>query len=108
MKKLLCVLVVVLLFPFQVQTAPFLVSSPLADPTQADTCAVQEGTVVTRTPLVSGACHADLSAEAAGTHSLTVWFESSVWGTASATVPFSFSRPTAGGTGPTGLGISVK
>lgn len=85
--------------------APFLVSGPTTD-TSVDICAWQEGTVVTRTPLVASACHADLAAVTAGAHSITVWFESSVWGTQSAVVPFSFSKPSNGAVGPTGIGIS--
>ena len=94
-------LLLLLLFPLTVSAAPFLTSDPT---TNADTCVYQEGSVVTRTPLVSNACHADLGAVTPGTHTLTVWFENSLWGTASATVPFTFSRPVAG-TGPTNLGI---
>lgn len=99
-------LLLLLLLPMSVNAAPFLTSDPVTAGT-ADTCVYQEGTVVTRTPLVNNACHADLSAVTVGTHALTVWFENGPWG-ASATVPFSFSRPTAGGTGPANLGISKQ
>ena len=85
--------------------APFLVSNPTPD-VATDTCAWQDGTVITRSPTVAGACHADLSTVTPGAHSITVWFESSVWGTQSAAVPFSFSKPSSGGVGPTGVGIN--
>lgn len=101
MKRLLCLL---LFCAAGAQAAPFLVSDPSTDPA-VDTCALQEGTVLTRLPTVAGACHADLTAATPGAHSITVWFESSVWGTQSAAVPFTFSRPIAGATGPGGLGI---
>lgn len=100
-------LLALLLLPLSAFAAPFLASSPTTD-TAADTCAWQEGTVISRSALVAGACHADLTGVTPGAHSITVWFESSAWGTQSAAVPFTFSRPTAGGTGPTGLGISKQ
>jgi hypothetical protein len=91
----------------QTWSAPFLVTDPSTDAT-ADTCAWQEGTVVTRTPLVAAACHSDLAAVTTGAHSITVWFESSVWGTQSAAVPFAFTRPVGGGVGPGHPGISKQ
>ena len=84
--------------------APFLVCNPSTD-ADVDIVAWQEGTVITRSPTVAGACHADLVAITPGTHSITVWFESTLWGTQSAAVPFSFSKPSSGGVGPTGIGI---
>ena len=90
MKKLL----LLLLFASTAQAAPFLVSDPIAAG-QADTCVYQEGAVVTRTPMVANACHADLTAMTVGTHNLTVWFELSTatpW-VAGPSVPFTFVRP---------------
>jgi hypothetical protein len=101
MKKLL----LILLLPISVSAAPFLICNPVPVGS-ADTFAYQEGTVIVRTPLVNNACHADLSGVSVGSHTYTVWLENSVWGTASATVPFTYSRPAAGGTGPSGMGIS--
>jgi hypothetical protein len=89
------------------RAAPFLVSDPSTDAT-IDVCAYQEGTIVTRTPTVAGACHADLAAVSQGAHSITVWFESSLWGTASASVPFSYKKPAGNGTGPGNLGVSKQ
>lgn len=104
MKKLL---VLLLFFATTAQAKPFLICSP--DPTgNADTFAYQEGTVITRTPLLANACHADLAAATPGAHTFTIWFENSVWGTASAKAPFTYSRPIDGGTGPTNPGISAN
>lgn len=70
----------------------------------ADKCVYQEGTAVAvETPLVLGGCKIDLAGFIAGGHSLQVWFRSSLWGVDSAKVPFQFSKPSAGGIGPTNL-----
>ena len=85
-------LLLLLLISGGAQAAPFLVCDADQSKT-ADVLACQEGTVITRTPLVNSACRADLSAVTAGAHSLSCWFESSLWGTQSAAVPFQFARP---------------
>lgn len=103
MKKLL----VLLLFSCSANAAPFLTTDP-GPVGAADTCVYQESTVITRTPLVNNACHANLVAVTPGAHTFSVWFENSLWGTQSAAVPFTFSRPIAGGTGPANVGISAN
>lgn len=99
----------ILLSPCIAQAAPFLVSGPESSGL-ADTCAYQEGAVVTRTPLVAGACHADWAAIVSipGTHTVTVWFESSLNGAKSVATPFSFTPYQAGGAGPGSVGISKQ
>lgn len=84
--------------------APFLVCDPTADVTMT-TFAYQEGTVVTKSPLVAKACHADFAAVTVGSHSYTVWFEDA-FGSKSAVTPFTFTRSTGGGPGPAGLQLS--
>lgn len=90
--------------------APFLVSD--SDPTGgADRCVYQEGTAAAvESPLAAippstliGSCKIDLAGFSAGSHSLQVWFRSSLWSVESAKVPFVFARPAAGFAGPTGL-----
>jgi hypothetical protein len=89
------------------KAAPFLISNP--DPAGiATVCAYQDGTVITRTPTVAFACHADLTATTVGTHTLTVWFEAPAWGQVSVSTPFTFGRPSSTGAGPTGIGISAN
>ena len=89
MKKFLLMLA----FASPVYSAPFLVSDP--DPTQtADQCVYQEGAAAAVvTPTVGFACHADLSGVTTGAHTFSVTFKSSLWGTQSAAVPFTFARP---------------
>ena len=99
------ILSLLLLVSVNVIAAPFLVSD--ADSTKAaDKCVYQEGAAaVVETPLVSAACKIDLAAFSSGTHNLQVWFRSSLWGVDSAKVPFAFTRPAAGATGPSTLQI---
>lgn len=89
--------------------APFLICNPDASGT-FDLVVYQEGSVVTKDALVSGACHADLAAPFAipGKHSFTVWFESSLNGAKSVSVPFSFTPAANGAPGPAGTGVSAK
>lgn len=88
---------------------PFLTCNPDTTGT-FDLVVYQEGSVVTKDPLVAGACHADVAASFAipGKHNLTVWFESSLNGAKSVSVPFSFTPAVNGGSGPAGLGVSAK
>lgn len=88
-------IVLLLIFVGQAYAAPFLISDPIA-PGLADLCVWQEGTVVTKTPMVANACHADMTAVTVGTHNLTIWFELSTapppWGVGPSS-PFTFARP---------------
>ena len=108
MHKLL--LIVALSFALPALPAPFLVSEPAT--TDVTHCVYQEGTaapvltpVFQAAPSSKGQCRADLAGMAAGNHSLQVWFRNDTWGVDSAKVPFAFSRPAAGGTGPAGVAI---
>ena len=98
----------ILMIPSLAWASPFLVSDP--DVTgAADKCVYQEGSSEpVATPLVQGACKIDLAQVSAGQHDLQVWFSSSLWGVDSAKVPFSYSRPAAGASGPSGLRISPQ
>ena len=102
MRKLLLILV---LFPLSSIAAPFLVSDPAPEGAAvADKCVYQDGTAAAvETPTVAAACRIDLAGFTAGTHNLQVWFRSTLWGVDTAKVPFSLSKPAAGGTGPGGL-----
>lgn len=88
---------------------PFLICNPDASGT-FDLVAYQEGSVVTKDPLVGSACHADLAVPFAipGKHTFTVWFESSLNGAKSVSVPFSFTPAANGAPGPVGTGVSAK
>lgn len=85
-----------------------------ADPTgAADKCVYQEGSqpavetpVQIVPPALTGSCNITLDSFSAGAHNLQVWFRSSVWGVDSTKVPFGFTKPAAGGPGPTGLKIT--
>lgn len=89
-----------------------MVSDP--DPTgAADKCVYQEGTnppvetpVTVVPPALTGACDVVLDGFTTGQHNLQVWFKSTVWGVASAKVPFAFAKPGAGGPGPAGLKLA--
>lgn len=95
-----------LCIPMIASAAPFLVSDPAPAGSTATHCVYQDGTAAAVvTPLVSRACRADLAGMSVGSHSLQVWFRDDVWGTESAKIPFVFTRPAAGGTGPAGVGI---
>jgi hypothetical protein len=92
------------------QAAPFLVSDP--DPTgAADLCTYKDGSAAAvDTPVVKNAaglpfCHIDLGPAAAGMHTVTVAFKSTLWGVSSATTPFSFTKPSAL-TAPANMSIS--
>lgn len=108
MKKVL--FAVAMLFSSLSYSAPFLTSAPaLEDVTH---CVYQEGTAapvvtpaVQAAPSQKGQCRVDLAGVSAGAHTLMVWFRNDVWGVDSAKVPFDFTRPVAGGTGPAGLVI---
>jgi len=84
-----------------------------ADPTgAADKCVYQDGTsapvetaVSVVAPALTGRCNVNLDGMTAGVHNLQVWFKSTVWGVESAKVPFGFTKPAAGGTGPQNLRI---
>lgn len=113
MKKLLAILAVLL--PSMTGTgvgfaAPFIVSDP--DATGAsDKCAYQEGAgPVVESPVAAippsvliGSCKIDTVAFAPGSHSLQVWFVSTLWGVTSVKAPFVLQKPSAGGTGPSNL-----
>lgn len=89
--------------------APFLICDP--DPSGTfDLVAYQEGSVITKSPLIASACHADLAAAFAipGKHNLTVWFESSLNGAKSVSAPFSFTPAVNGASGPGNPGVSAK
>ena len=103
------ILALLLFVATPVFSAPFIVSDP--DPIgTADRCVYQEGTAAAvETPLfvvppqLTGACKIDTVSFAAGTHNLLVWFKSTLWGVESAKVPFAFTKPAAGTTGPRNL-----
>lgn len=106
MKRLL----LLTLLPFNAMAAPFLVSDPAPTGQSIDQCIYQDGTAASvTTPLAtytgySGpGCKIDLGTFAAGTHNLQVWFASSLWGTASAKIPFALNVPATGGAGPANL-----
>lgn len=100
------IILAVLLLPLNVFAAPFLISDPVPANSVVTHCVYQEGTATpVVTPLVDLACKADLSGVTVGLHNLQVWFRNDVWGTDSAKVPFVFTRPAAGGTGPAGVGL---
>lgn len=90
-------------------SAPFIVSDP--DPSgAADKCVYQVGAataVETPTaivpPQLTGGCKIDAAPFAAGTTNMQVWFKSTLWGVETAKVPFAFTKPAAGSTGPQNL-----
>jgi len=106
-------LVVGLLMAVSAWANPFLVSDP--DPTgAADKCVWQEGTgTPVETPVAAippstivGSCKIDLASFTPGAHTLQVSFKSTLWGVSSVTVPFTFTKPAASGTGPVNLRVS--
>lgn len=94
------------LLPSVVHAAPFLRCDAVTD-LSIDAFVYQEGSSpAVSTPLVNGACKADMAGVSVGAHTLQTWFTSSLWGSASAKVPFTFTRPAAIPTGPANLLIS--
>jgi hypothetical protein len=93
MKKLLLLMLV----SPSVLAAPFLITDPVD--ANADRCVytVKGGTPqefpVTVDPTLGRICKVDLASAPTGTNDITLAVKSSVWGTASANVPFAFTRP---------------
>ena len=106
MKKLLALLLFMAAPAF---AAPFIVSDP--DPTgAADKCVYQEGAaaavetpVAVVPPQLTGGCKIDAAGFTVGSHSIQVWFKSTLWGVTSGKAPFVFQRPSATATGPANL-----
>ena len=109
MKRLVLLLA---LAPASALAAPFLVSDPAPAGQGIDVCAYIDGSgaqvdtpLAVVAPQTAPGCKIDLAGFSAGAHNLQLSFKSTLFGTESAKVPFVFTKPAAGGTGPASVRI---